>query len=529
MSTLAMPIDSVPLELHEIQGNILAGFNKDHQRLLFLRIEDVAKAKIWIQALIPHVSTTSAVKAFNDDFRETRRKHHGEVDMPTATWLNVAFTYQGLAKLGARGVTEFPPEFQAGMAARKGETGDLDRSDPAKWQEPFKQPDLLHLLVLIAADLSHDLERKTKHVIDGLHAGGLHLLLDQHGEVRPDLPGHEHFGFKDGVSQPGIKGFTLSVNDHPDPNSGHQGVPGQDLLWPGEFVLGYPTQVGKTKNGFDGPNPDPGEVSTSGPAWTKNGSYLVFRKLRQDVAAFKTNVNSTAATLGISPEVYGAKLVGRYASGCPLQPTAYEVDVEKLPTLAPNTGDGFPASFDPNAGDPAVVHPELVDDNLINNFEYGSDLKGTWVPRSGHVRKAYPRDEQFLPPNPKSGTPEDLNESTTQTHRLLRRGIPFGPPFHSNGDMRFKDDGVDRGLLFLCYQKSIATQFEFVQKHWVNSPNFPEAGDGVDPVMAQSQAGSIKCPIKGAVETVNVPHFVVTEGGEYFFQPSISALHMIAS
>ncbi len=528
MSTLAMPIDSVALELDEIQGNILAGFNKDHQRFLFLRIDDVGKAKQWLQQLIPHISTTTAVKAFNDDFRATRRKHRGEVNMPTASWLNVAFTFAGLSKLGASGTEQFPGEFQGGMASRKNAIGDLDRSDPAKWQEPFTDPQSLHVLVLVAADLPHDLERKTNHVLGGLHAGGLHLLHNQHGEVRTDLPGHEHFGFKDGVSQPGVKGFTLSVNDHPDPNSGHQGVPGQDLLWPGEFVLGYPTQVPITQDGFDGPNPTQGPNSASGPAWTKNGSYLVFRKLRQDVAAFKNNVNGTATTLGISPEVYGAKIIGRYASGCPMQPTAYEVDVDQLPDLKPNAGDGFPASFDPNAGDPAAVHSELLTDNMNNNFEYGSDLKGTWVPRPGHVRKAYPRDEQFLQADGTVDPASPLNESFTQTHRLLRRGIPFGEPFHVNGDATLKDDGVDRGLLFLCYQKCIASQFEFVQSAWVNNPDFPQGADGVDPIMAQSASGAIQCPIKGAVKTVDVPHFVVTEGGEYFFQPSISALHLMA-
>ena len=528
MSTFANPIDTVALELDQIQGNILAGFNKDHQRFLFLRIDDVGRAKTWLKTLIPHVSITTAVKAFNDDFKATRRRNKGEVNMPTATWLNVAFTFAGLTKLGAEGTRAFPVEFQAGMASRKTTIGDLDRSDPTKWQAPFNDPQSLHVLVILAADLEEDLKQKTHEVVKDLEHGGMHLLHDQHGEVRPDLPGHEHFGFKDGVSQPGVKGFTLSVNDHPDPNSGHQGVPGQDLLWPGEFVLGYPTQVPTTQAGFDGPNPTPGPNSSNGPAWTKNGSYLVFRKLRQDVAAFKTNVNSTAASLGIPAEVFGAKIIGRYASGCPIQPTAYEVDVTKLPTLAPNTDDGFPASFDPNAGDPSVVHAEMVDDNLINNFEYGSDLLGTWVPRGGHVRKAYPRDEQFLLANGTVDPASALNESFTQTRRLLRRGIPFGPPFHSNGTVP-ADDGVDRGLLFLCYQKSIATQFEFVQSAWVNNPNFPQAGDGVDPVMAQSASGAIQCPIKGAIKTITVPHFVVTEGGEYFFQPSISALHTLAS
>jgi hypothetical protein len=52
MSTFPNPVDQVPLHLDEIQGNILAGFSKDHQRFLFLRIDDVAKAKTWLRTLV---------------------------------------------------------------------------------------------------------------------------------------------------------------------------------------------------------------------------------------------------------------------------------------------------------------------------------------------------------------------------------------------------------------------------------------------------------------------------------------------
>lgn len=523
MSTLLNPIDFVPLALDEIQGNILAGFNKDFQRFLFLSIADMTAAKHWLRHLIPHISDTTQVKLFNDAFRAFRKAHNGsEEGMPTATWLNIAFTHAGLVKLGAHGADTFPEEFRLGMAGRKNEIGDTGCSDPSLWQPPFNKPADVHIILLLASDLSADLETLGTHLLATLPAG-LSLIGDQTGEdLHGKLKGHEQFGFKDGISQPGIKGFTPSVNFNPSSETGHQGVPGQDLLWPGEFVLGYPTQQpSRPRSTFDGPNPDPGADSCSGPDWTRNGSYLVFRKLSQNVSGFRASVLSAATSFGVPAEVAGAKIVGRYASGCPLQLTKDETP-----------HNGFPAGFDPNTGDPSLTHPQLLDANHITHFEYGDDLAGQYVPRSGHIRKAYPRDEQFLTPDGAAIDPHSkLHESDTQTHRLLRRGIPFGKPFINPDTLEapVSDDGEDRGLLFLAYQHSIADQFEFIQKQWVNDKNFPEKDDGTDPVMAQAVTGTMRCPIHHhPPTTTTLSHFVITEGGEYFFQPSISALHLLA-
>jgi hypothetical protein len=80
---------------------------------------------------------------------------------------------------------------------------------------------------------------------------GWRKLAEEVGQVRPDpVKGHEHFGYADGVSQPGVRGridngSPLTPNADP---AGHenQGMLGQDLLWPGEFVFGFPGQD-KTK------------------------------------------------------------------------------------------------------------------------------------------------------------------------------------------------------------------------------------------------------------------------------------------
>jgi Dyp-type peroxidase family len=252
---------------------------------------------------------------------------------------------------------------------------------------------------------------------------------------------------------------------------------------------------------------NPGPVSQSGPGWTRDGSYLVWRRLRQDVPGFRAFVAATATEQGQSTDLIGAKLVGRYASGAPLERTKEQA-----------------GGFDPAAADPSIADPTILEEAHINFFEYGEDADGRLVPRAGHIRKAYPRDEA----TPKGG------EVDTQKHRILRRGIAFGLPFRSaargdgprTGNPRFPDD---RGLLFLCYQQSIAQQFEVVQRFWVNRPDFPEAGDGHDPIIAQADATRTFTLPGGRPDHLELmQRWVITTGGEYFLQPSISALDHLA-
>ncbi len=307
----------------------------------------------------------------------------------------------------------------------------------------------------------------------------------------------------------------------PQPN---QGQPGQDLIWPGEFVLGYPGQKGPVSPPapISGPpyNPaptppsittseasvEPGEVTQSGPAWTVDGSYLVFRRLSQDVAGFDAFVRQAAGEDQVAESLIGAKLVGRYKSGCPLE----------------RTKDEDPA-LDTQIADPSIANPSLLEENKINDFEYGNDPAGNLVPRASHIRKVYPRDEA----TPGGG------EADTQTHRIIRRGIAYGAPYEPgapNGTRRAGDAQFpnDRGLLFLCYQHSLETQFEFLQKFWVNNPNFPEAGNGQDPIIAQeAEPRSFSTP-ELQHTPLTIKQFVTTTGGEYFFSPSIPALEQLA-
>jgi Dyp-type peroxidase family len=456
------------VELAEIQGNVFGGFNKDHQRLLFLRFGDGAAARRWLASIVEGIASADEVVRFNRLFADARARRGSEASVPTSQWANVALTRTGLERLGAdtRG---FPAAFRDGMVARADHLGDVDASAPERWVGPFARG--VDALLLLAADDLDALARLVADHVAVLHGNGITVAYDQAGDVRADQPGHEHFGFRDGISQPGVRGVTTAQQ------------PGQDLLWPGEFVLGYPTQIPHPAAG-SGTNEAPGPVAQGGPSWARNGSYLVFRRLRQDVPGFQAFVAATAATQGISHDLMGAKLVGRYPSGAPLEL---------------------------GADDPANL-----DDARINDFEFGADPDGRVVPRSAHIRKVYPRDAQT----------RDGGEAETQTHRMLRRGIPYGASYDGSS----ASAAVDRGLLFLCYQSSIERQFEFVQSGWVNSDDFPRRGDGVDPLISQrGGARQFRLPGGRPDHVALMQRFVTTTGGAYLFAPSISALRQLAA
>jgi Dyp-type peroxidase family len=492
------------IDLAEIQGNVLAGFNKDHQRLLFFRLGDTHRARAWLTTIVDETATTEEVLAFNDLFRQARARRGTEISTPQASWLNVAFTHPGLAALGvpATELSMFPEAFRQGMAARAQLLGDVDESAPARWVGPFASPDV-HGLLLLAADVASELDRLASVHTQRMAAHGVRVVFDDTGRVRADQPGHEHFGFKDGVSQPGIRGLTRRQN----PDDDEQGLPGQDLLWPGEFVLGYPTQIATPapggEQGEEDANGNPGPISRSGPAWTADGSYLVFRRLRQDVAGFRRFVTGAAADQGLSTEQLGAKLVGRYASGAPLERT-----------------EDQPEKFDPTEADPSRKDPGLLDPKKINNFEFAQDdAAGRIVPRAAHIRKAYPRDEK----TPTGG------EADTQTHRILRRGIPYGESFREGAPASSAAGAdADRGLLFLGYQASLERQFEFVISQWFNKPDHPERADGHDPILSQAVRTKQFTLPGGSPVHLTMQRFVFTTGGAYLFQPSISALRRLS-
>jgi deferrochelatase/peroxidase EfeB len=99
------------------------------------------------------------------------------------------------------------------MRARAQALGDVDASAPEQWVAPFQGE--IHAAAILAADSAEDLERLhaqlRRHT--NAHAHPVDELGQLDGQARPgENHGHEHFGFFDRTSQPGVIGLTESAN-----------------------------------------------------------------------------------------------------------------------------------------------------------------------------------------------------------------------------------------------------------------------------------------------------------------------------
>ena len=378
-------------------------------------------------------------------------------------------------------------------------------------------------MIVIAGDHRTQVDLKTRRLLKQLRAAGCEVQRQNGGKLEKSGQSREHFGFVDGISQPGIRGrprkrpndfVTRSlVTDWPA--SSLQGFPGQDLVWPGEFVLGY------ARSG-----PDPllaGPIAEAELPWMRNGSYLVYNRLLQNVGAFWKTMREEAARLSSHPgfaeigaDGLAARLVGRTRNGVP---------VSRL--------QGPERSF----------HEGLGSDRFANNhFRFDSDTPrvgltrgsdaypaakadplGLVCPLASHIRKANPRDS----------TSDVGGEGGNQQHRILRVGVPFGPRRKSLEADPVADE-PERGQLFLCIQSSIEEQFEFLQTRWINDDSRPKSPGGNDMVagrMPSTSDGMRRCTIfgvEGQEQEVRArERFVTSSGGAYFFVPSIDAIREV--
>jgi Dyp-type peroxidase family len=346
--------------------------------------------------------------------------------------------------------------------------------------------------------------------------GQLRLIFEQCGATLPGrLRGHEHFGFKDGVSQPGVRGKVSSAPgdyitpryiDPADSRARLFAKPGQLLIWPGEFLLGEPRQ--RTEDLVAS-----GPVATNFPRWAALGSYLVCRRLRQDVRAFWTFVIQTAFAVGIPPRQVASMMVGRWPSGAPIMRT--------------------PSSDNPAlAGDPWANNHFIFDDDTRPSTlrpipGYGgdgfaqaqADVLGAVCPHFAHIRKSNPRDSVT-----------DLDKPADSLLRtILRRGIPFGPSIFGVKRPSRKLLRKERGLMFISYGATIEDQFEFLTRRWANSPIQPNLG-GHDPIIGQhdgrgTRTRFLDVPTAGGPRRIRIRNdWVIPTGGGYFFAPPIEAI-----
>lgn len=480
------------LEKHDIQGLIARGYGSlPYARFLLLAVEDPTRARTYLRT----VRLTNAVRA------------------PEDTALQIAFTCQGLEKLGVP-VASFSREFIGGMddAVRAKALGDQGVNDPSRWAWGHTtKPDALLLLYARTQD---DFDAFERRVLDAI-AGAFHVIASKSTSSSLMRDQKEHFGWRDGLSTPVVQEFGSKQ-------------PIGSWTFPfraGEFVLGYQNEYDAyTESPAVDPADDPHDLlpPTRDGAQKdlgRNGTYLVYREMTQDVAGLwdylETHSREPGADRVASAIALGSKMVGRWPGGAPLQTSTFD-DPEQA------RDNEFTYYFRTN---PRTRKPER-------------DRYGLACPVGSHIRRCNPRDD----------LPTDRGDQNSiemvRKHQMIRRGRPFGAPLAPSMEpadylaMRGQPDPETRGLHFICLVGHIGRQFEFVQRAWIASPVFGAQYRDSDPLVGvhrstDDETGNASDELTVPAEPLRrtykrLPQFTQLIGGAYFFMPGIQAVRFIA-
>jgi Dyp-type peroxidase family len=495
--------DSIPrperaLEHEEIQNLLYGGLGELRQSSCIpVQFGEgrADEARAWLRGILPHITAGD-------------KKPNGHA-------IFLAFSSAGLRKLGleeelnpvtsiitdeaSQPAGHFPPAFALGMDHETRQRM-LHDPDPGEWQWGSGQSAADAVILLYGnddapagiPDFSALSERERKRVLNA----GLHVVDEIYmawpsddNDSGGDLH-REPFGFRDGVSQPIVRGLSSRIGA---PSSIH-------LVEPGEFILGYldnrgyypPTpQITAQKDKRDQLHDLPANMPKRFPLFEadedrskqlrdfgRNGSFLVIRQLQQDVEKFREYTEKTAAAEGKTTEYISAKMVGRWPNGSSLLKNPY----------GPGTSNG--------SGEE-------------NEFLFGeTDPQGIRCPFGSHIRRANPRDSLNI---------ESSDElSVSNRHRLLRRGRPYSK------------DG-QKGVMFICFNADIERQFEFVQSTWLCASAFHGLDEELDPLTAQHDGNVLSVPAPDAATRFrDIPSFTTMRGGGYFFMPGMRSLHFLA-
>ena len=439
------------------------------------------------------------------------QQSHPDRQALVGSFSNIAFTFAGLTKLGVDSNTlaTFPQDFREGMAARAEILGDKGDAAPEKWDGYLGSLQIDGVMWLnfrlssrraddILAEYEKHLDQakalfpsawfppspapkmrrrvgnekgsKLAQDHDGPKAiAGAEVLHVEFGMANYAQEGEgklyrvEHFGYRDGVSQP-----YANLDMDPPPPGG--GTPRDNGSWApvatGEILLGHLDEDGRVQH------------LPANSALRTNGTYMALRKLEQDVVGFRSFIKRHQQG---SQAPLGPQMVGRWPDGSSLVQ--------------------FPDG-------PEKLGPRH---RGINDFRYQRDDPfGRRCPIGAHIRRANPRDTN--------------DRDQARRHRLFRRGISYGGPLLPENAV---DEECPRGLIFVSMQARLDRQFEFVLTSWLGREELEgQAGAKLDPLLGD-HSGRLEDafqPTDRFGPVTGLPRFVTMRGGDYFFIPSVSAL-----
>jgi deferrochelatase/peroxidase EfeB len=536
---------AVALDLADIQGNILSAYGKlgfPKGRCIILHVSKPEAGRRFVNALLPGITTALRWRSHR------RPSPQGTVEVPRPeVAVNIAFSFYGLVALDVptRTLRGLPDEFINGMVKRAPMLGDdFLPNRKENWDEvwtaakgaPMTDPKTVHILITLNAQMNADgtpvaaLDAKTREIEKLCQTiGSVEILFGHNRPGQPSVPYQElsaitvrlpdgrvvpspkeHFGYTDAIGDPVFEGESPRRAERADAsgNGAFDGVRNWRRLATGEFLLGYPDEA-QEMSGAD--------ITLS---FSRNGTFMAYRKLHQNVVAFRTFLESTATQLaqvwGLprddAGEMLAAKIAGRWSDGVPLAlaPTVAEWKQfnERYPLVDPQK-------------DP---HCYAAREQALIDFRYKDDPEGLKCPLTSHMRRVNTRD--MLAPRDTDGSV--LNNR----RRILRRGLPYGDS--SPG----VSDADEHGIVMLMVCASLFRQFEFVQQQWLNYGLDSNAGNDTCPLVGNHAAGADGPKAKFVIASdpktgrppfiaKGIPQFVETRGGEYFFVPSMTALRMI--
>jgi Dyp-type peroxidase family len=429
--------------LRNLQPNILRAHVREHLTALFVRFNDVAEGRAFLRGI-----AATRMKSAREHLEEIRA--FATDRRPGTPYVGLGISRAGYRDLGhsVEDIRKFDDEvFRDGMKRRVSEVADPPVD---QWEWCFQRE--IHAVIVIGDSDQGAVAALRAEILAELPESA-RLLGEETGQGmrNPAGDGIEHFGYVDGRSQP------LFLADEVAAEPGKHWNPAFPLS---NVLVADPLA----------PDPD-----------RHFGSYFVFRKLEQNVRAFKEIERDLADGLHLTGDDRhraGAMLVGRFKDGTPV-------------TSKPK-GAGGPVG---------------------NDFTYDADDDGGKCPISGHIRKT----------NPRSFGREVLMARRGQTYGV-RTDHPWDdapPESRPSGEV---------GLLFMAFNGSLLGQFEFTQQSWANSPDFQNPGTGHDPVIGQGKRDvAVGFPkVWGKPELspprAQVKQTVTMKGGEYFFMPSLAYL-----
>ena len=444
------------MELEDIQAIIL------HDRpapyygtLVALKVNDSNAGRELLKAVLPNVKGS---KNFQKDMDAN---------------LTIVMTYEGLKALGLpqSSLDSFPENFKTGMAGRSDILGDKGDNDPSNWLAPFGDKGDIHICGAVIADSQEKWQAKLAELKQAFapyldtSRNAIEILVEHDFGVDGEVK--NVFGYRDGISNPEVDGSGITLENNTE-----------RPIAAGEFVLGYKGEAGVVP-----PMPQPEVLG-------KNGSFMVLRKYRSNVADFHHYCLEQSDNDPAKADKLGAKMFGRWRSGAPI-------------TLSPDHDD-----------------EALGKDNVANNkFDYTDDPYGKGCPFGAHARRMNPRNTK------------DFILSDVRLHRIIRRSVSYGDIVPPNVT---QDDGQERGLFFIGINAHAMDTLEFLQSQWINDGNFMNLGEERDPMLgvhAGSDADSDVFTVPDEPirkRHTNILQFNTLQGGEYLFVPSLSALKWIS-